>query len=157
MTVRLDLAALLASFASAWFLAGLIWVVQIVHYAQFDGVGREAWPDYHQRHMRNITLIVAPAMLVELVASLWLLASRPAGVPAWVVWASAAMVALLWLSTALVQVPLHDKLGNGFDATAAASLVRTNWARTFLWTARAGLMTYAVWLIVVAARPGSTP
>ena len=150
-TPRWSLIALLASAASAWFLAGLIWVIQLVHYAQFDAVGAGAWPGYHARHMRGITFVVAPAMFVELAATLWLLWRRPAAVPAWLVWASAAAVAGLWLSTALVQVPLHTKLGGGaFDPAAAASLVRTNWVRTILWSGRAGLMLWALWLVAAA-------
>ena len=146
---RWSLIVLLANAASAWFLAGLIWVIQLVHYAQFDAVGAGGWPAYHARHMRGITFIVAPAMLVELVASLWLLFQKPAAVPLWVVWASAAAVAGLWLSTALLQVPLHTKLGQGsFDPAAAAALVRTNWIRTVLWSGRAALMTWALWLVV---------
>ena len=149
---RVSLIVLLASAASAWFLAGLIWVIQLVHYAQFDAVGLDAWPAYHARHLRGITWIVAPAMLVELAASLWLLWQRPAAVPGWLVWASAAAVAGLWLSTALLQIPLHNKLGGGhFDPAAATALVRTNWIRTALWSGRAALMLWALWLVAKPA------
>ena len=148
---RLALVILLLNAASAWFLTGLIWVIQLVHYAQFDAVGAETWPAYHARHLRGITLIVAPAMLVELVTTLWLLFRRPAAVPAWVAWASAGIVLALWLSTAIVQVPLHDKLGHGaFDPAAASALVRTNWIRTVLWSGRGALMLWALWLVIRA-------
>ena len=55
------------------------------------------------------------------------------------VWAGLALLAVIWLSTALVQVPLHRRLQGGFDAAAHRRLVRTNWLRTAAWTLRAAL------------------
>jgi hypothetical protein len=46
----------------------------------------------------------------------------------------------IWLSTALLQVPAHRRLGSGFDDTVAARLVQTNWLRTALWSARSALI-----------------
>jgi hypothetical protein len=49
------------------------------------------------------------------------------------------LVAAIWTSTALVQVPCHRKLSGGFDLRTAHRLIKTNWLRTLAWTARAGL------------------
>ena len=58
------------------------------------------------------------------------------------------MVAILWLSTLLVQMPLHGRLKHaGHTPEIVASLVRTNWLRTVLWSARAVL---AIWMLHVA-------
>ena len=51
-----------------------------------------------------------------------------------------ALVGLIWASTFLVQVPLHEVLARGFDAEAHSRLVASNWLRTFLWSARAVLV-----------------
>ena len=110
---------LLVNVAATWFLIGLIWVVQLVHYAQFDGVGGEAWGAYHRRHTANITFVVGPAMLAELATAAWLCWRRPEAVPLWAAWAGLGLVAVLWASTALVQVPLHNRLAGGFDPAAA--------------------------------------
>ena len=144
-------AALHVNLAATWFMAGLIWLVQVVHYPQFDAVGPEHWPAYHERHVRHITFVVGPAMLLELATALLLLWLRPPGVPAWLLWAGAGMAALLWLSTALVQVPDHDRLGRAFEAATHRRLVATNWVRTALWTGRGVLMSAAA---VLAARGG---
>lgn len=51
----------------------------------------------------------------------------------------ALLVAALWASTFLVQIPCHRALGRGWDEAIHRRLVRMNWLRTGLWTTRAGL------------------
>ncbi len=117
------MAAFVASLASSWFMAGLIWIVQVVHYPLFGRVGRDGFAAYESAHARLITPIVGPAMLVELVSSIALLAARPRGRPAWAAWAGVALVGIAWASTAFVQVPLHGTLARGFDEDAAERLL----------------------------------
>ncbi len=117
-------------------MAGVIWFVQIVHYPLFGAVGEDRFADYEQRHQARTGIIVGPLMLAELAAAIILLAMVPAGVPRWMPLVGMVMLALIWLSTFGVQVPLHQKLSRGFDARAHGLLVATNWGRTFLWTAR---------------------
>ena len=44
------------------------------------------------------------------------------------------------MSTALVQVPLHDRLRAHYTDIAARRLVATNWIRTIAWSLRAALV-----------------
>ncbi len=128
---------------ATWYMVGLIWMVQVVHYNLFDRVGREQFERYEADHGRLITPIVAVPMLVELVtACLLLTAMAPASFPRWAAWAGVAMVVGIWLSTALLQVPLHHRLSSGFDQNAYQRLVTSNWIRTALWTARGVLLGY---------------
>lgn len=124
-------------------LTGLIWCIQVVHYPLFAAVGRDEFVRYEADHARLITLVVGPLMLVELGAALWLVAMRPAGVPAWMAWTGLALVAAIWLSTAAIQVPCHAKLAAGFDPEVHARLVSSNWIRTVAWTAR-GVLALAM-------------
>jgi hypothetical protein len=48
-----------------FYLCGVIWVVQLVHYPLFNQVGREHFSAYAQRHTRWISPVVAPAMLLK--------------------------------------------------------------------------------------------
>ena len=123
-------------------MVGVIWVVQVVHYPLFAGVGGAGWAAYEASHQSRITPVVGPAMLVELVTAVWLVLDRPAAFPAWAVVAGAALVGLIWASTAFVQVPLHAALGGAFDAEAHGRLVATNWVRTVAWTVRGGLVLW---------------
>ena len=124
---------------------GVIWMVQIVHYPLFAGVGDAGWGEYEARHQSRITLIVGPAMLLELATAVWLVFDRPPAFPAWAVLAGVLLVGVIWASTAFVQVPLHNALGGAFDASAHARLVATNWVRTLAWTVRAGLVLWLSW------------
>jgi hypothetical protein len=67
-------------------------------------------------------------------------------------WAGAGLVALLWGVTFLVSVPCHAVLSQGFDASAHARLVDTNWIRTAAWTARAALAGWMVWCVWSAGK-----
>lgn len=134
--------ALLAVHAAAtWALVGLIWTVQLVHYPLFAQVGAEAFRSYHARHTRQITWIVAPLMAVELLTAI-LLVTRGAREP-WLL-ASLAPLAFNWISTWRVQIPLHDRLANGFDADVHRRLVATNWWRTAAWSIRGGCLLFGV-------------
>jgi hypothetical protein len=136
---------LLLQVLSTWFLVGLIWTIQVVHYPLFAAVGEDRFVAYEASHTRLITLVVGPVMLVEAATAVLLMAARPAWFPAWIAWTGLALVILIWISTAVLQVPDHTKLANGFDATAHAHLVGTNWLRTIAWTARGALLAIAIW------------
>jgi hypothetical protein len=45
-----------------------------------------------------------------------------------------AVVALIWLVTFFVQVPLHNQLSDGYDESTVHKLINTNWIRTALWS-----------------------
>ncbi|MEI6535995.1 MAG: hypothetical protein WCN98_11680 [Verrucomicrobiaceae bacterium] len=120
-------------FAATWALVGLIWTIQLVHYPLFAQVGRETFVAYHQRHTRQMTWIVAPLMLIELLTAAWLVIAGSR--EPWLL-ASLVPLAFNWLSTWRIQIPLHDKLAKGFDAKAHQRLVATNWWRTAAWSLR---------------------
>jgi hypothetical protein len=119
--------------AATWGLVGLIWVIQIVHYPLLKDVGRSEFISYHERHMALITWVVGPLMLVEIGSAglLLLLGERSLG---FVV--SLIPLAVVWASTGLLQIPLHQKLTQGYDIATLDRLVSTNIWRTFAWTLR---------------------
>ena len=94
------------------------------------------YSDYQHRHMQRTGWVVGPPMLVEAVTAIWLVLQRPVGMTALQVWSGASLLVVIWLSTALLQVPSHQRLLSGFDATAHRRLVATNWLRTVAWTLR---------------------
>jgi len=133
-------ALLLVHALATWWMAGVIWMVQLVHYPLMALVSEAYWREYEAQHRRRITFVVMPAMLLELASACWIAAHQLAGDgPAWSGLLGLALVLALWLSTFLVQTPLHMRLSQSFDADDHARLVRSNWLRTLAWSARAGL------------------
>jgi hypothetical protein len=61
--------------------------------------------------------------LVEAVTAFLLVFRRPEGVPLAAAPIGLALVVVVWLSTALLQVPRHTTLGSGFDRKAWTGLV----------------------------------
>jgi hypothetical protein len=151
-----DLSLLVHALATC-LMAGLCWCVQVVHYPLMARVPFDALPRYAREHARRITWFVAPTMLVEAVTAGLLLVMAVAGQRlthewalewAWVrgdwrVLVGAGLLALIWLSTFGVLVPLHTRLQGAAASEEArsvvAKLVAWNWPRTMLWTVRSVL------------------
>lgn len=144
---------LLINCISTWYMVGLIWMVQVVHYPLFSKVGETGFASYEQSHSLRITPVVGVPMLLELITAMVLCFAAPQAVPRWMMWAGLILLGLIWISTAMLQVPCHQKLSQGFDLEAYRYLVVSNWIRTVLWTARGGLMGYALWLVLQSAAP----
>ena len=136
---------LLIHIAATLTMLGIIWVIQIVHYPLFAQVGEEHFQAYEQAHTRLITFVVFPPMVIELVTGIMLVLNRPIGVSGWVPIAGLLLLIVIWLSTAFLQVPMHNILSSGFDAEAHRRLVQTNWIRTVCWTIRSFLVVWMVW------------
>lgn len=135
-------ALVLTHAAATLFMTGVIWIVQIVHYPLFAGVGADGFANYAVAHARSISFVVLPAMLIELGAAA-ALAVRPGGAPT-AAYVGLALLSAIWLSTFFVQVPLHERLAAGFDADIHRKLIDTNWLRTVLWSARSAVALYIV-------------
>ncbi len=110
----------------------LIWMVQLVVYPSFCHYSMSGFHRWHVIYMRNITYIVLPLMLGQLVCSGWLLyTSNFALIPI----IDFILVSSMWLSTALFYKPLHEKLVvKKFDVLLCKRLDTTNWWRTAIWT-----------------------
>lgn len=131
---------LLIHAATTWALVGLIWIVQLVHYPLFRSVGRDRFQDYHARHTRAITWVVAPLMFTELGTAVVLLVGQVRD--PWLL-ASLVPLAFNWLSTWWIQIPQHHRLSAGFDEAVHGRLVRLNWLRTVSWSLRGALVLVA--------------
>ena len=138
----------LLQITSTLFLTGVIWIIQIVQYPFFSYVGAENFTKYHDEYRFWVTPIVAPAMCIEFVTSVFLLVYRPENVGAPFLWFGLMLTLAIWASTFFLQIPLHEKLAAGFDAEAHKMLIGTNWIRTAAWSLRSLLMLYLIWMAV---------
>lgn len=133
--------------AATWYMTGLVAAVQAFHYPALAEAAEDR--RVFEAHVRRAGPVIAPVMLFEAGSGLALLASPLSGP---LLQTAFGLLALIWISTFAIQVPLHRSLCGGQCAdrrAAARRLVATNWIRTAAWAARAGLVTAA--LIEVSA------
>lgn len=135
---------LLAQVGATLAMTGIIWFAQIVHYPLLNRVGTKNLLEYEGDNLRLTGWVVGPLMGIEAVSALLLFWFPASGISSTAVHANMALLALIWLSTAFLQVPQHRILARGYEARAHSFLVRTNWIRTGAWSARALLVLWMV-------------
>ncbi len=141
---------LLIHLAATSALAGLIWVVQLVVYPAFALVGpTPAWHALHEAHARAISRVVLLPWAVHGGTCALLLLRRPEGVPVGLTLLAGALGLATVGVTAGFSVPLHTRLGAGFDPALVRRLLGTNRLRVAAWTGAAGV---ALWMAVLGSR-----
>ena len=122
---------------SAFFMCGVLWIVQLILYPAFASIDPKQFEQFHFRHTNLMGVLVGPVMVIELFSSLFLMWEHRNLISA----LNLAIVIALWALTFFVSVPLHNKLVSGFDLETINKLVLTNWPRTILWTLRVVLVS----------------
>jgi hypothetical protein len=122
-------------------MVGLIWFVQIVHYPMMARFDRENFAAHEKEHCDRTGWVVAPLMLGEIFTFALLLME---GFRSSAFLISGLLLGVVWGSTFLIQVPLHRKLLQGWNARLHQQLVRSNWIRTAAWTGRAFFLS-GIW------------
>ena len=77
-------------------------------------------------------------------------AVRPGQVPLWAPACELALLAVVIISTAVLQGRQHEVLARGFDQRTIGLLVRSNWIRVAAWSAAAAT---ALWMCHQAFTP----
>lgn len=126
---------LLLHFLATSYMMGLISFVQIVHYPLFKQVGSEAHLAYHRAHVYWTTWAVGPAMITEALSTSLLCLSPT--LPMELTYSGGLILTIIWLSTATLQVPCHNRLSKGFNSAVHTRLVQSNWIRSVGWFLRA--------------------
>lgn len=140
---------LLVNFAATWYMVGLIWFVQLVHYPLMAEVNSDNFARYEKLHTGWTTWAVGPAMLIEAATAVMLLYWIPEKIDLKLLILGMILLLLIWAATAAFSVPMHARLEKGFDVQAHQWLVYSNWFRTIVWSARGLLMG---WLLVETLR-----
>ena len=133
---------LIANTFCSFALFGLIWCVQLVHYPFFLRSDKKDFIDHISFHKYRISIIVMPLMTIELATS-GILAFRFEPFANWNI-LGLAIVISIWLVTFFVQVPLHNKLSDGYDESVVRKLIKTNWIRTILWSTKSFLSLFTL-------------
>ncbi len=138
----------LLNISSTWFMVGLIWLIQIVHYPLFKVVGINEFQTYHNGHSAMITPLVGTVMIIELVSSILMVVFPPKNVSLTIPIIGLILVFIIWASTAFLQIPHHNALSKAYELEAHNLLVQTNWIRTLAWSMRGLLLLYMLYLFL---------
>ena len=112
-------------------LIGLIWTIQIVHYPSFLYIDKKKSFEFQDFHMKSITYIVMPLMLLELFCGAILLYKNYSNL---IFLSGYISLLIIWAWTFFVNVPVHSKLIIDFNEDLIRKLIKSNWPRTILWS-----------------------
>ena len=112
------------------FMFGLIVTTQLVTYPLFSSISNSGFTNYHFNYVSKISRIAGPAMLLELIIASFLLYSF-GNLSSKLIF---LITVLIFLSTLLIQVPIHDRIKYKANNLLFKKLVMTNWIRTLLWS-----------------------
>lgn len=119
-----------------FFLTGLIWIIQLVHYPSFQWVDKNKTNSFINFHTKRISFIVIPIMLLELISGIFLLETFSNTKYLYFFSINLISLVAIWISTFVLSVPCHKKLIFYFEIKTIKRLVKTNWPRTLLWSLR---------------------
>ncbi len=114
-----------------FYMAGVIAMVQFIHYPCFAKIDDKHWAQFHLQHTTVMGFLVGPVMVLELATSFFL------PLPPMLKFLNVFLILLIWLVTFLKAVPAHDRLRLGKRESEIAILVKSNLSRTLLWFVRA--------------------
>ena len=114
------------------FLLSLILITQFASYPLFLKVDEKYFTAYHQSYTFYISIIVMPAMLIELFLSF----NQIIHSVDYFSILNIALLGVIWLSTFFIQVPIHNKIAFKHDKKMIKKLISTNWIRTYAWTCK---------------------
>ena len=148
ISILMNYSPFLLNISSTWFMVGLIWFIQIVHYPLFKYVDKYDFQLYHNGHSMMITPLVGTVMIIELISSILLVVFPPKNVSVTIPIIGVILVFIIWASTAFLQIPQHNALANAYELKAYNLLVQTNWIRTIAWSMRGFLLLYMLHLFL---------
>ncbi|WP_375577597.1 hypothetical protein ABWH96_11090 [Marivirga tractuosa] len=109
----------------------LIWLVQLIIYPSFTYMEKANLIAWHPKYTFMISVVVMPLMLIQLSSTFYLTYINFN----YILLIQCILIALLWASTFLQAVPLHNQIESGIEIKKAAKdLVQVNWKRTIMWS-----------------------
>jgi hypothetical protein len=121
---------------ATWFLVGLIWTIQLVHYPTFSSVDPVIYNSFQKRHMHRMGQLIGLPWLVEGICVLALFLLAPDDQIRLLATLGGILELVVIGITVRSSIPAHETLSDGFDEAAHHRLLRSNWWRCGAWTAR---------------------
>lgn len=120
------------AFAIDLSLAVFLWLVQCIIYPSFRHLRADIFRDWHAGYQRRVSWIIGPILLLQM----FFVSQEAIDAPSSYSLIRLVLLAICWLITACVSVPLHRKIERG-DAREQSieRLIQSNWFRTVTWSA----------------------
>ncbi len=134
----------LAQLVETWILIGIMWFSQVVHYPLYKKI-KEGFVEYERSHIRRAALLLGPIMVVEAITAFLLVGIAPGGIFTTLAGTNLVLLILIWLSTFLFQITLHQKLSVRFSPKVLQNLITSNWVRTLLWTLKGVVTVFMIY------------
>ena len=112
------------------YLVSLVFMTQFITYPTFLHIDKDKFSEYHRKYVNNISFIVAPVMLIELL-TLLLIAYFSKD---FLIIKSLILLLVIWLTTFFIMIPSHNRISKSFNIKEIKSLINYNWIRTILWS-----------------------
>ena len=116
------------------YLVSLVFMTQFITYPTFLHIDKDKFSEYHRKYVNNISFIVAPVMLIELL-TLSLIAYFSSE---FLIIKSLILLLVIWLTTFFIMIPSHNRISKSFNKKEIISLINYNWVRTILWSFKIG-------------------
>ena len=101
-------------------------IVQFIIYPSFKNYYNSNFRSFHNSYTKKMFFIVGPIMIIELLTTLYLVIKNTFLFPS-------TIVALIWLTTFFLIVPVHNSLNSAFSIRTHKKLLRLNIVRTSFW------------------------
>lgn len=117
----------ITAFALVFYTTGAAFIESFVNYPSWPLIGESEFIAYHRFiSPRVLMLLVVPAVLGT-VCNILMLWFRPQSIPRWSVWLSIALQAIVWISSAAIQIPIQVQLSaKGLSMPLIERLIQTN-------------------------------
>ncbi len=112
------------------YLVSLVLMTQFITYPTLLNIDKDKFSDYHRKYVNNISFIVAPVMLIELL-TLFLIAYFSKD---FLIIKCLILLLVIWLTTFFIMIPSHNRISKSFNIKEIKSLINYNWIRTILWS-----------------------
>ena len=132
LTVDIMEAILFFHFFLTFFMTGIIWLIQLIHYPSFSFIDKNMYSKFQTFHMNRISFLVGPIMILELLSGFYLLLFFYSESNFFVI--NFILNILILTMTIIVFGTIHKKLIEGFKFSLFAKLISMNWIRTILWS-----------------------
>ncbi|MBT1689884.1 hypothetical protein [Dawidia soli] len=116
-----------------------------VNYPLWKIIGpSEQWTEYRKAlGPKIIPVLAVPSLLVSLILNVILFIKRPVEIPVWTVWACLGFLAVAFISTVFIQLPIQAKLDEGYDPKLLDRLIVSSfWLREMMSLLRIGVVFY---------------